>query len=187
MLDFKPAKSLKNICIFQFFAVPLQTENKTKHHAMMKKKGIINVYDGSADINELQRSVDKLSDGEYAFFIFDNSKNRSLPQLKYLFGVVLKTISQKLDSHPSPEALYRYFEEVYAPIHKSNIQGEEFEYFDLKNEKSIELDNVIEMIIQHATDQWGIKIPTKEEIREAEAREPYAEAYAETWKFLSQN
>jgi len=178
---------LKIICIFHFFAIPLQTENKTKHHAMMKKKGIINVYEGSADINELKSSVDSLPDGEYGFYIFDNSKNRPLPQLKYLFGVVLKTISQKLDSHPSPGALYRYFEEVYAPIHKSNIQGEEFEYFDLKSEKSIELDSVIEMIIQHAADQWGIKIPTREEIREAEARTPYAEAYADMWKFLSQN
>lgn len=175
------------ICIFQFFTVPLQTENKTKHHAMIKKKGIINVYEGSADINELQGAVDSLPDGEFGFLIYDNSKNRSLPQLKYLFGVVLKTISEKLDSHPTPGALYRYFEEVYAPIHKSNIQGEEFEYFDLKNEKSIELDSVIEMIIQHAADQWGITIPTREEIREAQACEPYAEAYAETWKFLSQN
>lgn len=175
------------ICIFQFFTVPLQTENKTKHHAMIKKKGIINVYEGSADINELQGAVDSLPDGEFGFLIYDNSKNRSLPQLKYLFGVVLKTISEKLNSHPTPGALYRYFEEVYAPIHKSNIQGEEFEYFDLKNEKSIELDSVIEMIIRHAADQLGITIPTREEIREAQAREPYAEAYAETWKFLSQN
>ena len=152
---------------------------------MIKKKGVIRIYDCDADTKELQDSVDALPEGEYGFLIYDNSKNRSLPQLKYLFGVVLKTISEKLDSHPTPEALYRYFEEVYAPIHKSNIQGEEFEYFDLKNEKSIELDNVIEMIIRHAAEQWGIKIPTREEMRSAEARGPYMEAYAETWKFLS--
>ena len=89
---------------------------------MIKKKGIINVYEGSADINELQGAVDSLPDGEFGFLIYDNSKNRSL-----------------------------------------------------------------EMIIRHAADQWGITIPTREEIREAQAREPYAEAYAETWKFLSQN
>lgn len=154
---------------------------------MIKKKGTIVVYNGDASTQELMDSVDGLKDGEYGFLIYDNSKNRLLPQLKYLFGVVLKTISENLSSHPSVEALYRYFEEVYAPIHKSNIQGEAFEYFDLKNENTIELDNVIEKIIQHATDQWNIKIPTRDELKQAEARELYVDAYAGMWKFLSHN
>ena len=163
-------------------------ENKNKVASMIKKKGVFRIYDVDyADFKELNDSVDELPPGEYGFLIYDNSKNRSLPQLKYLFGVVLKTISEKLESHPSPEALYRYFEEVYAPIHKSNIEGEEFEYFDLKNENSVELDAVIEMIVQHAATKWNISVPSREEMRESQAREPYAEAYAGTWKFLSQN
>lgn len=155
---------------------------------MIKKKGIIKIYDNDdADFKELNDSVDGLPNGEYGFLIYDNSKNRALPQLKYLFGVVLKTISEKMESHPSPEALYRWFEELYAPIHTSYIEGEKFEYFDLKNEKSIELDNVINMIIRHAAERWNISVPSREEMRESQAREPYAEAYAGTWKFLSQN
>lgn len=152
---------------------------------MIKKKGIIEVREGCADTQELLDSVDDLPDGEFGFLIFDKQKNRSLPQLKYLFGVVLKTISDSLPNHPPIDALYRYFEEVYAPIHTCNIQGEKYEYFDLKNEKSIEMDDVIEKIIHHATTQWNISIPTKEELKEAEARELYAEAYADMWKNLS--
>lgn len=154
---------------------------------MIKMKGVIEVHEDYTDTQELQDSVDRLSEGKYNFLIYDDNKNRSLPQLKYLFGVVLKTISEKLPSHPSIDALYRYFEEVYAPLHTCTIEGEKFDYFDLKNEKSIELDSVTERIIQHATEQWNISIPTREEMKEAEARSLYAEAYAETWKNLSQH
>ncbi len=155
---------------------------------MIKKKGIVRIYDNDdADFKELNDSVAGLPPGEYGFLIYDNSKNRSLPQIKYLFSTVLKTISEKLDSHPSPEALYRYFEELYAPIHVSYVEGEKFEYFDLKNEKTVELDSVVEKIVQHAMTEWNISVPSREEMREKQARELYAEAYAGTWKFLSQN
>lgn len=150
-------------------------------YVMIKIKGIVTVREGDADTHELD-SLDNLPDGEYGFLIFDKQKNRSLPQLKYLFGVVLRTISDGLPDHPPVDALYRYFEEVYAPIHTCTIEGEKYEYFDLKNDKSIEMDDVIEKIIHHAATQWNIKIPTREEIKAAEARELYAEAYAEMWK-----
>ena len=138
-----------------------------------------------ADMKEFKDSLDNLPDGEYGYLLFDKQKNRSLPQLKYLFGVVLKTISENLPDHPSIDALYRYFEEIYAPIHTCYINGEKYEYFDLKNEKSIEMDDVIEKIIHHATNQWNISILSKEEIKASEAREPYMDAYSEMWKNLS--
>jgi hypothetical protein len=153
---------------------------------MIKIKGVVEVQDNNAGFKELVDLLDNLPNGEYEYLIYDKLKNRSLPQLKYLFGVVLKTISNGLPDHPPVDALYRYFEEVYAPIHTCKIQGEKYEYFDLKNEKSIEMDDVIERIIHHAATQWNITIPTKEEIREAEARELYIDAYAEMWKIHSQ-
>lgn len=131
-------------------------------------------------------SVDKLADGEYQFFIFDSNKTSSLPNLKYLFGVVLKTISQSLEDGPPVDALYKYFEALYAPRRVCKIRGEEYEYFDLKNEKSTELNGVIEKIIQHAKVEWGIDVVTKTELKSLEsAKELVAGAYAEDWKILS--
>lgn len=153
---------------------------------MLKKQGIIEVHGGNANTRELTDSVAHLpKEGIFPFFIYDENKNRPLPQLKYLFGIVLATISERLPDHPPVESLYRYFEEVYAPIRTAYINGEKFEYFDLKSEKSIEMDDVIERIIHHAATQWGIQIPTKEELSAPEAKELYANAYAEVWKLHS--
>lgn len=149
---------------------------------MIKKKGLVEVLCGEADTKELLDSLEKLPDGEYKFLIYNEAKNRSLPQLKYLFGIVLKTIAESLSDHPSIDALYRYFEEVYAPIHVCMIAGEKFEYFDLKNEKSIELDNVIRQIIQHATEKWGIKIEEQDALKLPGAQEAYLDAYTDMWK-----
>ena len=58
-------------------------ENKNKVASMIKKKGVFRIYDvDDADFKELNDSVDELPPGEYGFLIYDNSKNRSLPQLK---------------------------------------------------------------------------------------------------------
>lgn len=150
---------------------------------MLKKQGVIEVHDGIPDLRELNDSVAHLpKEGIFHFFVYDENRNRPLPQLKYLFGTVLKTISDKLPGHPPVESLYRYFEEVYAPIHCVYINGEKFEYFDLKSEKSIEMDDVIEHIIRHAADQWGIRIPKKDALSAPEAKEAYSDAYAEMWK-----
>lgn len=149
---------------------------------MIKKKGIITIHSENADIKGLIDSVEALPEGEYNYLIYDNSKNRPLPQLKYLFGIVLKTISDKLPGNPSVESLYRYFEEVYAPIHITYINGEKFEYFDLKNEKSIEMDDVIEKIIHHAANEWNIVIPEKDKMSAPEAKEAYIGAYLDMWK-----
>jgi hypothetical protein len=154
---------------------------------MIKSKGIVAVHDGIADTKGLLDSVEELREGEYTYLIFDEKKNRPLPQLKYLFGVVLRTISDRLPDNPPVEALYRYFEEVYAPIHVSFVNGEKYEYFDLKNEKPIEMDDVIEKIIHHAATEWGIKIPEKDKLMAPEAKELYADAYLDMWKNHSQN
>lgn len=154
---------------------------------MIRAKGIIEVREGYANTDELLDSVDILPNGEYGYLLFDKKKNRSLPQLKFLFGYILPTISNELESHPSPEALYRYFEEIYAPIHRCKIPGEEeeFEYFDLKNEPATEMDFVIEKIIHHAMSEWQIDLLSRDLLKAAEAQEAYAGAYAETWKNLS--
>jgi hypothetical protein len=154
---------------------------------MIRAKGIIEVREGYADTDELLDSVDELPNGEYGYLLFDKKKNRSLPQLKFLFGYLLKTISEQLEGHPSSEALYRYFEELYAPIHSCNIPGEKevYEYFDLKNEPAAEMDIVIEKIIHHAMNEWNIDVMSRDLLKTAEAQEAYAGAYADTWKNLS--
>lgn len=154
---------------------------------MIRAKGIIEVREGCADTDELLDSVDELPNGEYGYLLFDKKKNRSLPQLKFLFGYVLKTLSEELEGHPEPKALYRYFEEIYAPIHSCKIPGEdkEYTYFDLKNEKATEMDFVIEKIIHHAMSEWKIDLLSRDRLKAAEAQEAFAGAYAETWENLS--
>ena len=154
---------------------------------MIKAKGIVEVHEGYADTDELMDSVDTLPNGQYGYLLFDKQKNRSLPQLKFLFGYLLKTLSEELEGHPEPEALYRYFEELYAPIHTCQIPNEAapYEYFDLKNENAAEMDFVIEKVIHHAKSEWNIDLLSRDQLKASEAQEAYAGAYAETWKNLS--
>lgn len=151
----------------------------------IRSKGIVTVNNGDVDLNEFKESLYDLSDGEYGFLIFDKEKNKTLPQLKYLNGVVLKRISEELPRHPGISALYRYFEELYAPILKDEIDGETYEYFDLKSTKSSEMNEVIEKIIHHAKTKWNIEIITRDELKLPSASEPYADAYANQWKDYS--
>lgn len=153
---------------------------------MIRSKGIINIVNGDADKQELMDSVNELGDGEYGYLLFDKEKNKALSQLKYLFGIVLKQISDGLPDHPSVGALYSYFEEIYAPIRTDIIAGEKYEYFDLKSEKSIEMNDVIEKIIHHAETEWGITgILKRDELKAPEANEPYLGAYASQWDNFS--
>ena len=147
----------------------------------IRSKGIVTINDGDVDLNEFKESLYDLSDGEYGFLIFDKEKNKTLPQLKYLNGVVLKRISEELPEHPGISALYRYFEELYAPI----LKDETYEYFDLKSAKSSEMNEVIEKIIHHAKTKWNIEIITRDELKLPSASEPYADAYASQWKDYS--
>ena len=143
------------------------------------------VQDGKACTEATHLAIEELSDGDYTVLIFDDTKNRSLPQLKYLFGVVLKEISEKLPTHPPVDALYRYFEENYSPIHTCDLPGDEkFEYFSLKNEKASEVNEVIEKIIHHVSTEWGIKIASKDAVKQPEAKELWAGAYTEQWNLI---
>ena len=147
------------------------------------------VQDNQACTEETNLAIEKLKDGDYTVLILDDTKNKSLPQLKYLFGVVLKRVSDQLPTHPPVDALYRYFEEVYAPIHICNLPGgEKFEYFSLKNEKASEMNEIIERIIHHVTTKWGIEIESRDSMKLPEAKELWAGAYTEQWNIpLSQN
>ena len=80
---------------------------------MIKKRGSFDLHNNEALPTELLQSVENLPEGRYNFFIYDDKKNAALPQLKYLFGIVLKAISDALPDHPPVNALYRYFEEVF--------------------------------------------------------------------------
>ena len=149
---------------------------------MIVRKGTLEVHEDGVHIEEMLKFVDGLPTGKYDYLLVDDKKNRSLPQLKYLFGVVLKTISREHPDHPPVIALYRYFEDMYASMHTCIIDGERFEYLDLKNEKSTEVDDVIQKIIHYAENSWNIKVPTKEELKTAEAKALYADAYMDVWK-----
>lgn len=151
---------------------------------MIKQRGAFSVHKEGADLGALIDSVDQLPVGDYEYLIYDKRKNRSLPQLKYLCGVVLKTISDGLSNHPPIDALYRWFEQKYAPHHSCIIDGQTFEYVDLKNENSVEMDYVIQRIIHHARQEWNISIPDRDMLKAPEARELYADAYAEAWKCI---
>lgn len=159
----------------------LETETNIKYD-MIKKQGSFAIHDDETLPPELIRLVEKLPEGVYKYYILDDKKNSALPQLKYLFGIVLKTISDELPDHPPVGALYRFFEELYAPIHTSTINGEKYDYFDLKAENSIEMNNVIADIIHHAASQWGITIKEREDLKLPEASEAYMDAYLEMWK-----
>lgn len=159
----------------------------SNRHDMIKKHGVFEVHKDGADLEELIDSVDALPEGTYEYVIFDQKKNRSLPQLKYLFGIILKTISDKHPDHPTVDTLYRYFEAVYAPIHVCEIDGEKFEYFDLKNENKTEVDDFIQKVVHHATSKWGIKFVERDFLKLPEARELFIDANYDLWKRISQN
>ena len=149
---------------------------------MLHSQSRLIVQDDKAATQELQVAIENLKDGDYTVLIMDDTKNKALPQLKYLFGVVLKTISDQLPTHPPVDALYRYFEEVYAPIHVCDLPGGyKYEYFNLKNEKATEMNEMIESIIHHARTEWGIEIVSKDKIKMPEAKELWAGAYTDQW------
>ncbi len=156
---------------------------------MIKKHGKFSIVGGVLDAPEWDEAVEKLKDGDYMFTIANTDKNRNLNKLSYLHSVVLRTIAEKLadrtpaDQTPvSPSQLYRYFEDLFAPVHTCMINGQEYEYLDLKSEKSDEIGAVTEKIAQYAEKKWGIHVPTEEELNTAPFYQVYAEAYLNQWK-----
>lgn len=145
---------------------------------MIKGKGTFRKVAGRLLAEELRVACDKLPDNaEYSFLIVDNEKNRKLPVLSYLFSVVLTYLSDNLPDKPSTIALYKFFEDMYAPLHTCTINGERFDYCELKSEKSIDVNNFIEMVVEYAADNWGIIVPRSEVMKDPENRELYSQAY----------
>ncbi len=132
---------------------------------------------GHASLDEVKKALDKLSDGEYKLVVTDHKRNRNLPTLTYFFSVVLSYISAQLPDHPSTTALYKYFELMFAPVHKLEIQNRPFVYRELKSEKSTDVNNVIEKVVEYALKEWGIEVPTQDDMRDPVHRELWSQAY----------
>lgn len=145
---------------------------------MIKGKGKIRLVGGFLQKEELDAAISKMKDGdELDFLLTDHQNNRLLPHFTYLFSVVLKSISDQLPDHPSTKALYRYFEEKFAPRHTEMVNGQEYEYRDLKSEKTVDVNDFIESVIEYAQKSWNITVVTNEQLRNADNREFYRLAY----------
>lgn len=145
---------------------------------MIKGKGKLIKVAGHTVVDEFKAVCGKLPDNdEYLFVICDNTKNRNLPYLSYFFSVVLKYISDSLPGHPPTTALYKFFEDMFAPIHTSIINGERFEYCELKSEKASDVNRIIEKVVEYALKEWGIDVPRNEDLKDPELRELHSQAY----------
>lgn len=145
---------------------------------MIKGKGSIRKVCGRLFDDDLQKACGKLPDNqEYDFLIVDKKKNKTLPYTQYLFAVVLRYLSGVLPDHPKAIALYKYFEDMYAPIHTCTINGEQFEYCELKSEKVVDVNNFIERVVEYAQKEWGIEVPRNADLATPENRELYSQAY----------
>lgn len=146
---------------------------------MIKGKGRFRKVNGVSHINELKDVLEKLPDNQdYNFLIYDDKANRLLPYQQYLFSVVLRYISEQLPDHPAPIGLYRYFEDMFAPLHTCTINGQTYEYTDLKGEKKNDVVNFVERINEYVLKHWGIEVPHIEDLKSVENRDLNAEVYA---------
>ena len=158
-----------------------QQINETNEVVSIFKKGLVHIRGKRPDLAELQSEIRKLPDGEYAFYICDKKPNNTLPRMKYLFGVVLKIISEELPDHPSTEVLYRKFEKMFAPVRETRIFRNYFRYQDLKNCSPQELDDVIEKIILFSSENLGIELKERLDYKKWEVSEAYIGAYNDQW------
>lgn len=131
------------------------------------------------DLEIVENQIRNLLPGDYSVFVCDAKKNRTLPQLRYLFGVVLRMMSK--DTGMEVNDLYRIFENKYAPKKVVQFQGEDQIVQDLKSVTSKEMGDIIERIIRFADVELNIKIPTQDELREPMAQEIYVDAYNQDW------
>ena len=146
-------------------------------------KDILKIQEGDVELRRFKRRLLELDDGEYSIFICNKSKNKSLSQLKYLFGVVLRTIANELEGdRATVNDLYRFFERKYAPMKTVSLNGEDLVVQDLKNCSSKEMGDVIEQIIRFADSELGITIGSREQLKDPEAQEAYVDAYNNQWE-----
>lgn len=135
---------------------------------------------GEYSIDLLRHELNKIPDGDYRVLVMDYQRNRALPFLKYLFGVVLKEISAQ--TNISVDGLYKFFERKFAPVRTVEIDGEDFTFQDIKEEKSKILQDFTDNVIKYADQTWGIKITERSELQPKEAQAPYASAYTDQWR-----
>ena len=57
-----------------------------KNDSMLHGQARLIVQDNKAAKQEIELAIGNLKDGDYTILIMDDTKNKSLPQLKYLFG-----------------------------------------------------------------------------------------------------
>lgn len=147
----------------------------------IKIKSKITVFEsGENDLDiQIGDKLEDLLEGDYTVYICDAKKNRSLSQLKYLFGVVLKTISH--DTGIEVNDLYRIFEHKFAPKKVITFDGKEQIIQDLKKVSSKEMGRIIEDIIMYADMELNIKIPTIDELKQPKAQDIYVNAYNNQW------
>lgn len=145
---------------------------------MIKSKGAFRKYGGIVHGVDFDKVISSLPDGHaYNYVIVNDAGNRSLPYQTYLFSVVLKGISDQLEGHPSPYALYKYFEEMFAPLHTCIIDGRTFSWRDLKREKKSDVIDFVEKVGEYVQKHWGLEIVTESDVKLAENRDLYAEIY----------
>lgn len=144
------------------------------------KKGII-LKDGQPDLGELRSSVRDLPDGEYAFYICDKKKSKSLPAMKYLWGVVLKEIANYTGEYDA-NTWYLFFEQKFAPRKVVTVEGEEVVVQEAKKLKAKEFSFFIEQIIEYANQFLGTNIAKRDELMQPEAQDMYVGAYDEMWE-----
>ena len=148
----------------------------------IKKKGILFMKNRCPDLYELNRELRSLPDGEYAFYVCDKTMNNVLPRLKYLYGVVLKTISDNHPEHPPVDVLYRKFEKMFAPVRTVRLFKSQFSYQDLKSCKADEFDEVIRKIVSFAIENLGMTVMSRLDLRSNDLTEAYVDAYNDQWK-----
>lgn len=154
----------------------------------IKFKTTVDRRNSCDEIDKIENILKELKEDEtlHVVVFSDVKPNPALPQLKYLNGIVLKTISDGLPDHPPVAAIYSYFEEMFAPILEHEIAGKKYPYFDLKKCKVADMDTVIDKIIKFANTEWNIDVLTKIEVRKPEASVAYINAYTNQWEGLEE-
>ena len=135
--------------------------------------------DGNFDLFQVENQIKQLLTGEYAIYVCDSKREKTLQQYRYLFGVVFKMIGAELCLEPKD--LYKIFEKKFAPQKVVDFMGEEKIVQDFKSCNSKEQGKVIEEIIRWADVEINVRIPTQDELREPVAQEAYVGAYNDTW------
>lgn len=143
-------------------------------------KDVVYKCDGNSNLQHIKRRMEDLQDGEYAIYICDKSKSKTLPQLKYYFGVILRGISE-VTGYTQNE-LYRFFEKEFCPMNTIEIQGKEVVIQDFKSLSSKAAGEVIERVIQWAGENLGLEFESREDLKDKDAEEAYVGAYNDQWQ-----